>query len=183
MDAIAARAETSKPVLYRRWSGRAELVLAALRDRTPMLSGEVPDLGSLREDVLAVLRRSSRGLRDVGSETLFGLLSDSFADREAFHFLSDHGLHIGAEVMNVIIKRARERGEISAADIPMRVITLPVDLARHEVLVNRAAISEQALSEIVDDIFLPLLLGSSKSESSDSVVLKPRAKRRNTNLK
>jgi AcrR family transcriptional regulator len=183
MDAIAARAGTSKPVLYRRWSGRAELVLAALRDRAPMLSGEVPDMGSLRKDVLALLGRVSRGLGNVGPETLFGLLSDSFADSKTFNSLRNNGLHAGAEAMSIIIQRARERGEISSDHIPMQIVTLPVDLARHEALVNGSAISEQALVGIVDNIFLPLVLRSSKSDSSGSVVHKRRANRRNTNSK
>lgn len=182
MDAVAARARTSKPVLYRRWNNRAELVLAALRDRTPMLSGEIPNTGSLRGDVLALLRRVSRGLTAVGPEAIFGLLSDFFADRETFSFLRDHGLHIGAEVMSIIFQRACDRGEISPGHIPMRVITLPVDLARHETLINRTAVSEDALVEIVDRIFLPLVQASCESDSS-GLAPKPRANRRKGNSK
>src|SRR5215472_19059285 len=67
IDAAAARAHTSKPVLYRRWPTRPELVLAALRQRGPLLSGEPPDTGSLRGDVLALLERMSAGLLARGT--------------------------------------------------------------------------------------------------------------------
>ena len=65
MDAVADRAGTSRAVLYRRWPKRPELVIAALRRHRPMLSGEVPDTGSLRGDVLAVLQRMSRRLAET----------------------------------------------------------------------------------------------------------------------
>jgi len=48
MEAVADRAGTSRAVLYRRWRNRPELVIAAMRRHRPMLSGEVPDTGSLR---------------------------------------------------------------------------------------------------------------------------------------
>src|SRR4051794_20026628 len=61
MEGVAARAKTSRAVLYRRWRGRPELVLAAKRAHAPLLSGLTPDTGSLREDVLVLMRRMSQG--------------------------------------------------------------------------------------------------------------------------
>jgi AcrR family transcriptional regulator len=160
MDAVAARAETSKPVLYRRWDHRAALVLAALRDRAPLLSGEPPDTGSLRGDVIELLRRTSQRLKTVGADTIFGLFSEFIADRKAFAVLRSHGFGAGVEAMRIVLDRARARGEISAEPIPERIATLPVDLARNEMLVTRTAVSEKALAEIVDEVFLPLVHGA-----------------------
>lgn len=70
------RAGTSKAVLYRRWRNCAELVLAALRRRRPMLSGPTPETGSLRDDVLTLLRRAYAGIAEIGQETMFGLLDE-----------------------------------------------------------------------------------------------------------
>src|SRR5262245_189106 len=55
VDGVAARARTSKAVLYRRWPNLPSLVLAAMRHHGPILSGPMPDTGSLRGDVLALL--------------------------------------------------------------------------------------------------------------------------------
>lgn len=53
-EAVAAHAGTSKPVLYRRWPQRADLLIATLtRHWYPL---EIPDTGSLRQDALALLR-------------------------------------------------------------------------------------------------------------------------------
>src|SRR5690606_32165704 len=49
MERVAKRAGTSKPVLYRRWRSRAELLVAAALYRLPE-TDSVPDSGSLRDD-------------------------------------------------------------------------------------------------------------------------------------
>jgi len=155
MEAVADRAGTSRAVLYRRWRNRAEMVIAAMRRHRPMLSGEVPDTGSLRGDVLALLTRVSARLTELGPETLYGILGDLFADTESIAAFQDQVLHIGAGVMATILKRADERGEVRQ-EISPRVASLPTDLFRHELLVHRTPPSSRVITEIVDDVFLPL---------------------------
>src|SRR6202034_3347623 len=111
LEAVADQAGTSRAVLYRRWPKKAELVVAALRHRRPMLSGEVPDTGSLRGDVIALLTRMSDRLSRTGPETLYGLLGDYLADAELFDRLRTDVLRIGTEVITTMLKRAAERGE------------------------------------------------------------------------
>jgi hypothetical protein len=58
--------------------------------------------------------------------------------------------------MATILKRAAGRGE-ARDDIPPRVATLPIDLLRHELFRSLAPPSERAMTEIVDEVFLPLV--------------------------
>jgi AcrR family transcriptional regulator len=155
MEGVAARAKTSRAVLYRRWPNRVELVLAAMRRHAPMLSGEVPDTGDLRGDLLALLRRVTSGLEAIGSETIHGMLSEYIRDLDATVY--PHGRRVGAQVMSVILERAAERGEIDRAKITPRIAGLPTDLVRHEVLITQRPLPDGVLVEIVDDIFLPLV--------------------------
>lgn len=157
MDGVATRAGTSKAVLYRRWRNRGELVLAALRQRRPMLSGEVPDTGNLRDDVLALLRRVSAGVTEIGPETIFGLLDELSREPEAAAYL--YARQVGAEAMTAILEAAARRGEVPTERITPRVAFLPVDLARHELLVTRAPVRDDVIVEIVDEVFLPLVRG------------------------
>src|SRR5215470_11509594 len=55
IERVAARAGTSKPVIYRRWPTRARLVYAALRASRPVLSSEAPDTGTVRGDIMVIL--------------------------------------------------------------------------------------------------------------------------------
>jgi AcrR family transcriptional regulator len=156
MEAVADRAGTSRAVLYRRWSSKPELVIATLRRYRPMLSGEVPDTGSLRSDVLALLRRMSARLAEVGPETVYGVLGDYFADAELFSRVQDQVLHIGAGVMADILKRAADRGE-ARADVKPVIAALPTDLFRQQIFLTRTPPAEEILTQIVDDVFLPLV--------------------------
>jgi len=156
MEAVADRAGTSRAVLYRRWRNRPELVLAVIRRHRPLLSGEIPDTGSLRDDVLALLRRMSARLAEIGPETVYGLLGDYLSDADMFARSRDQLLTISAEVMETILKRAAGRGE-ARAGVENRIATLPTALFRNELFLARTPPSEGTLVEIVDDVFLPLV--------------------------
>jgi AcrR family transcriptional regulator len=156
MEAVADRAGTSRAVLYRRWPKKAELVVAALRRRRPMLSGEVPDTGSLRGDVVALLARMSSRLAKTGPEMLYGLLGDYLADAELFDRLRADVLQIGTDVTTTMLKRAAERGE-ARSEVSPRVAALPTDLYRNELLLRRTPPDKGVIAEIVDDVFLPLV--------------------------
>ena len=150
MEGVAERAQTGKQVLYRRWHNRAELVLAIVRHRYTSIVDNIPDTGDLRGDVLAVLQRMLRRYHDFGPDIVHGLMAD-VGD------LGPEFRSIMVDVMGTILKRAAERGEIPTAAVGRRITTLPADLLRHEMLLTGDPIPETAITEIVDDIFLPLL--------------------------
>jgi AcrR family transcriptional regulator len=155
MESVAQRAGTSRPVLARRWPTRPQLVTAAIRRHRAMFAGEIPpDTGSLRGDVLAVLRRMSARLAELGPETFYGLAGDYFADPSLVPDLQAQMFRSGSEFMVTILERAAERGE-ARDDIPPRVVTLPIDLLRYELMLSPPG--ERAITEIVDQVFLPLV--------------------------
>ena len=157
MERVAERAGTSRAVIYRRWRNRHELVIAAMRHRQPVLSGAIPDTGALRGDTLAVLRRATARITEIGPNTVIGMLSDLLADEEAFELTLDQLLRSGGEVMSDVLDRAAARGE-TREHISPRVARLPLDLLRHELILTHQPPSQDTLEEILDEIFLPLVL-------------------------
>jgi AcrR family transcriptional regulator len=149
MEGVAARARTSKQVLYRRWHNRAELVLAAARHRVVSIGDDIPDTGTLRGDVLSVLRTFATRYQDFGPDVVHGVMSEARDLRPEF-------THVVEATMTTILERAADRGEIRADVITPRLATLPTDLLRHEMLLTSRTVDEAALTEIVDDVFLPL---------------------------
>lgn len=155
-DAIAARAQTSRAVLYRRWPQRHLLVEEALRKA--WVPVPLPDTGSLREDAIDLLRSiaAARG-------TLMTVLIQDLADyyRESGNTLEDLREIIGAahreRPFHALVERAVERGEIAAAPRNDRVLELPLDLLRQDMLMKGGATPDHALAEIIDEIWLPLL--------------------------
>lgn len=159
MEAVAARAETGKQVLYRRWHNRAELVIAALRRNTGSIVDSIPNTGSLRGDVLAVLRHMAQRQHDVSPDTFHGLLAEASELPPGFLTIMDG-------VMDTLLQRAADHGECDPATLSPRVISLPATLVRYEILITNEPIMDSTLVGIVDDVFLPLVT----AKASDSRV-------------
>jgi AcrR family transcriptional regulator len=150
MEGVAARAGTGKAVLYRRWPKRAELVVAAMRHHVGSITSEIPDTGELREDVLTVLRQITDRARLIGPDIMHGLRMES-------HDLPPDALAITPAVMMTLLTRAAGRGEVRQERITPLIAALPGILIRHELFLSDAAVSDAYLTEIVDDILLPLV--------------------------
>lgn len=150
MEGVAARARTGKQVLYRRWPNRAQLVVAAIRHVTGAMAGEAPNTGDLRTDVLAVLERMAERQRSIGSDVTHGLMADAPDLDPDFNTVM-------SGMMTAVLEQAADRGELVLGKLPPRVVSLPVSLLRHEMLLTSEPISGRTMAEIVDDVFLPLV--------------------------
>jgi len=156
-ESVAARAQTSRPVLYRRWKTKDDLLLAAVRYGGGAMDRTVPDTGSLRGDVIALLTRFS-GARAEFIAVLVGQLgafysatgSSPAAVRKAF--IGDR-----PTVMQAVIERAIARGEADAGRISPRIAELPADLVRQRIMMTLKPVPKSEIEGIVDEIFLPLV--------------------------
>jgi len=156
MERIAARAHTSKASLYKRWPNRAELVVAALRHQR----GEpepAPDTGSLREDVLTLLRRAAARLDGTFGQAARGLMAETLADPDRTATVRATMFVARNRYLTEILNRAVAREEIPASAIKPHIIGLAPALVDHHFLMHGAPIPEEVLTNIVDDILLPLL--------------------------
>jgi AcrR family transcriptional regulator len=157
IDTVAARARTSKPVLYRRWKTREALLRATARHRGAADSPSVPDTGTLRGDLLALLTHANTARNPVAA--LVSSMLGSYYNRTGptpaelrEGFLSQRGLAV-----EQVVNRAVERGEIDPARLTPRIIDLPFDLFRHEMMMTLKPVPDHVLRQIVDDIFIPLV--------------------------
>lgn len=157
IDAVAQRAGTSKPVVYRRWPGKEELVRAAIRHASAKSVRVVPDTGTLRGDLLALMRWVNRerlefaAVATVHLGAYFQETGTSLADLREL-------VMAGTEPRSdIVMRRAVERGEIDGAKLTPRIKDLPFSLLRHEVLFTLRPVPEKVMEEIVDTIFLPLV--------------------------
>jgi AcrR family transcriptional regulator len=158
IDAVAQRAGTSRPVIYRRWATKADLVLAAVERALHREYVEPPDTGSLREDLLALMRLANERTGSSAA-TLTYYLGPYFQEtgtspRDLRRAVLGHR----ATTVEVVIDRAVERGEIDADRLTPRLRTLAFDLFRHEALMTLAPVPDEVIEEIIDEVFLPLVM-------------------------
>lgn len=161
-EGIAARAGTSKPVLYRRWQTRAEMVFAAFVARADAIRGELPDTGELAGDLVAVLSVVRTQFGVFPHDTALSLLAE--LEGETAGRLQSLLLAMGNASLGPAIERARTRGELGDNDIPEHVLSLPLDLTRHDLLI-RAALTDDRIETIVRVIAVPLLELHSRTDS------------------
>ena len=155
IERVAARAGTSKPVIYRRWPTRARLIHAAWRASRPVFSSEAADTGTVRGDVMVILQGISEMLDELSPEAAFGLSAELLHESESSLFREVH--ERGAKIMMEILTRGIGRGEIAAEKLTPRLAALPFDLVRHQLVLLQQPLSERDIEEIVDGIFLPLV--------------------------
>ncbi|WEG10507.1 TetR/AcrR family transcriptional regulator [Microbacterium horticulturae] len=159
IDAVADRAQTSRSVIYRRWSDRDALLEATLSYGLNLGRVETPETGSLRGDMLAMMRTSNAArsaiapLMSVFMGAYFADSGRTFADVRQRAF----GERTGTSV-DTILERAIARGEVDPARLTPRVRTVAADLFRHDLLMTAAPLPDDAIVAIVDEVFLPLVM-------------------------
>ncbi|MFI5908126.1 TetR/AcrR family transcriptional regulator [Dactylosporangium sp. NPDC051541] len=164
-EAIAALAGTSRPVLYRRYPQRGDLLLATVKQHWWSQPIPVPDTGNLRDDALGYLRNADEG-RWRMMTLIVGQLMEYFRETgSSFTELRDQIRppgHVGG--FDTIVARAVRRGELPPGPRPARVVDLPFDLLRHDLLMTMRPVPDEAIVEIVDVVWLPLLYGQATTD-------------------
>jgi AcrR family transcriptional regulator len=150
VEGAAARAQTGKQVLYRRWPSRPDLVLAAMRHRGGSIPDQPPDTGTLRGDAVAVLAHMARRQHDLGTGVIRGLVMEA-ADLDPGTMTRMTG------IATTILDRARRRGEIGTGPIPPLAVGAATDLLRYRLFVSAQEVTDQTVDGLVDEVFLPLI--------------------------
>ena len=156
-EALAQQAKTAKQVIYRRWPTKRDLLFALLQHHGTSLPSIQVDTGSLRGDVLTLMRNSNGHINDL-TAMFSGLIGTHFDEVEATPRELRAALFGNrANAVEAALARAVARGEIGTGEIPVRVVSLPYDLYRHEAVMSLAPTPDEVLVEIVDQVWLPLV--------------------------
>jgi AcrR family transcriptional regulator len=153
MDAVAARAKASKATLYRRWTNKVSLVIEALQhSKAPH---DVPDTGSLREDLRAAFCGDG-GLADAESVAVFSsVLTAITRDPEFAEAFRREVIGPKLAFSQQIWERARERGEIRD-DIDLSLLEPALaGIVLHRVFLMGETPDADVITRVIDEIILP----------------------------
>ena len=157
MDAVAKRAGTSRPVLARRWDGRAALVIAALRRRMADYPMDVPDRGNVRAELAEMLDLAAK--RATALAEAFALFSTEYSRDKGGTPNDLRALLLAGEADSLapILERGVARGEIDPRKLTLPIVSLLPDLFRHHALTTWSAPDADLRAAWIDTIFLPLV--------------------------
>lgn len=160
MESVATRAGTGIAVLYRRWANKDELTLAALEHYRTSHPVEIPDTGTLRGDLVAMLSgmgQARAAFFAVAAACAFsGLLASAGITPAEVRDRILLGVQPQARV-HTIYRRAHDRGELDLDQVPAAALKLPFDLVRHDLMMDLEPVAPDRIASIVDELFLPLV--------------------------
>ncbi|MFH8498930.1 TetR/AcrR family transcriptional regulator [Streptomyces coeruleorubidus] len=138
IGAVAARAGVGKDTIYRRWSGKAELVYEAVFTQTD--AAPAPDTGSLTGDLTALLEALIQEFSaPAAAAALPGLLADFAASPELQVRIRSDFLAPAKEGLTPVFERAVQRGEAN----PGLPVGLILDTLAGAVIFHVGLVGEQ----------------------------------------
>ncbi len=154
MEGIAARARTGKAALYRRWTSKHDLVLAALHHAVPPLPALRPGR-SARENLLTVFTAH----RDVlAGKTAFpglDIISQLLHEPELRAMFADAVVGPRVKIVESIVQAAARDGELDPATITPLTARVGPALINHHFILNGEPPTRRDLGLIVDTVIPP----------------------------
>jgi AcrR family transcriptional regulator len=152
IEGVAQRAGTSRTVLYRRWPNRLRLATAAVVHYIKANPISVPDMGNVRDEICLLLRKYADRTPPHAMRLFFEMNSDMAAAGDSFT-----SERFREDLLGEVIKRGIARGEIDEKRVTPRVIWAPFSLVLNLIMITGQEISDEAIEETVDQVFLPLV--------------------------
>ena len=154
IERVAERAHTGKASIYRRWPNRLELVLEAVDQVMPRLA-RAPDTGSVREDLLVVLRLIATTMSSREGAAAKACVDGP--DDELARAVRERLLPPRKAMMLEILRNGAERGEVRPEAVTTRIAETGPMLLHGELLQRGVPITDEAVVAIVDEVLMPLL--------------------------
>ncbi|WP_202565754.1 TetR/AcrR family transcriptional regulator [Agreia sp. COWG] len=157
IDMVATRAKAGKATVYRRWASKNELVIDAVAcmKKGDLDTLQIPDTGSLRGDLVAMIRPPSILDAERKLKIMAGLASMLSAAPELADAANEAIVEPRARINRMLLQRAVERGEISG-DVDLRLISLiSPSMVAYRTLILRTPVDREFLISLIDHIILP----------------------------
>jgi AcrR family transcriptional regulator len=156
MDAVAARARASKATIYRTWPDKPSLVAETLRAKYAEGS-PIPDTGSLRGDLMALLGMVCTASNSIEGEVMTGIVSAAVRDAELCDVVREFAFESKKAMHQHILDLAVARGEIATNEgYELLHEVIFAMISGHKITSNEPFDDEFA-RHVVDDIVIPLL--------------------------
>lgn len=168
---VARRAGTTKPAIYRRWSGRQRLVLTALGGRVG--EAEAPDTGCTLCDVDECLRVFVGTFRRMPPDVLGPLFADCASDQELQAEFMTMLFDPPRAAVRQTLDRAYEKGDLRSDVDRDLIVDMLGSLVHYRALFRHTETSDEEIERVVEALLqgiatdYPELLEHSRQMSSN----------------
>ncbi|MEU9590617.1 TetR/AcrR family transcriptional regulator [Streptomyces sp. NPDC048219] len=158
MEGVAAGAQTGKAAVYRRWPSKEDLVADALRSGLPSYDS-VPDLGSVRDDLLALCLRARDAMFSRPGFALRAVIHEcDTMQAERFHAVILEGvIEPTIKMLREVVTRGIERGEVREGAADDYVFDAVPAMMMYRSKIRGSEWSDREIEEMIDRLMVPLL--------------------------
>jgi AcrR family transcriptional regulator len=165
MEAVAAKAKTSKPVLYRRWPDSRALVRDMLL-RVAVAAIPHEDTGSYRSDMLGVLRGWVTMWTGRRAAALRAVIAAMTYDAELAKAFRAGVIGWRKEEMGALLARGIQRGDVRP-DVPIEIAwELAPSVLWHRLLITGDPITDDLVVQLLDEVLVPYVSPRSSPTSA-----------------
>jgi AcrR family transcriptional regulator len=151
MDEVAARAGVSKATIYRWWPTKETLALDALYHEWDTFRPSLPDTGSLRGDLLALVRPWVRRVRKRPyARVVAALVEETHTDPEFAELYHERFVNPRRDPARAVLKRAIERDQIPGDTNIELALDLLYGPLFHRLLHAHAPLSNRFVEDVVN---------------------------------
>jgi AcrR family transcriptional regulator len=133
IEGVAARAGVGKASIYRRYANKAELIVAAMREKV-CIDDHLPDTGDLRADIRSMLQPLIGRLRGSDGEVLIAFMSERVRHPDLAAEFERSVIGAKRAHMRKLVTAAVKRGDLPAhSDIDVIAEMGPAMLWHHAI--------------------------------------------------
>jgi AcrR family transcriptional regulator len=148
IEAVAQRAGVHKPAVYRRWSTKADLVVAAVRSIAPQPRD--PATGDVRTDLVELVQEASRAQRDPRVRAGLRLLAEVATDDELAAEITDRVVGAGRAIARRVIERGIVAGRVREDVNVDLLVDIIFGTLQSRLLVTRRPLTRSQVEQVVD---------------------------------
>lgn len=148
LEEVARRAGTSRPAIYRRWSGRAPLVLAAIATRLDV--PEPPDTGCTLCDLDESFNVFLAAYRTIRPDVLSALYTDCVPDPQLRQRYLDTVIEPAKQAVALTLERATAKGDLRDDADRDQLLELVASLVHYRSLYGRDHLTEEEAWSVIE---------------------------------
>ena len=158
MEGVAAGAQTGKAAVYRRWPSKEDLVADALQAGLPRFE-VAPDLGSVREDLLALCRQARDAMFSRPGFAVRSVIHECDPlQAERFHAVIFEGIvEPTLALLGEVIARGIERKEVRPDAANSYVFDAIPAIMMYRSKMRGSEWNDSDIEEMIDQLMVPLL--------------------------